>query len=199
MVNRARFHRHATEVMPGVHRRGAIWVLVCLFILCVGVSFSLIVPQNIIKRYELFESTTQLKNGSNLKVECEFEKTKIKFAFSEKEMGFSKYPPFFRYYLQIVRKDGKNVAVFAPNHFSNGSFPGRVMVREDYESIHSIMNNYETEHPGFRFENSVIVCGQTSAMRTSEIIANVLYAISFILVLIILKKIIKHYMIIQSL
>jgi S-adenosylmethionine/arginine decarboxylase-like enzyme len=180
--------------MSRIERTFKIWMHVGLSILVVAVFISLYAPGYVIKRYELFESQTQLKNGSTLKVKCESEKTKIKFAFSKKEIGFGKYPQFSQYYLQIVQKDGKNVAVFAPDDLSNVGFAGRVIAREDHESIHSIMNNYETEHPGFRFENSVIVCGQTSPMKTVEIISDVLYAISFILGFIILKKVRKHFL-----
>jgi hypothetical protein len=175
-------------------RRSGTLMFVGLSIATVSFFISTFAPKYVIKQYEPFESLAQLKNTSSLNVKCKFEKTKIKFAFSKKTMGFHKYPPFSQYYLQIVEKDGKNIAVFAPNGFSNENFAGRVIAREDNESIHSVMNNYETEHPGFRFESSAIVSEQTSAMRTIEIISNVLLAISFILGIILWRMVKKHYL-----
>jgi hypothetical protein len=62
-----RVRGHAS-LMPGIMKRGAIWMLVCLSILFVGVSFSVHALGYVIKRYELFESTTQLKNGSTVEI-----------------------------------------------------------------------------------------------------------------------------------
>jgi len=162
-------------------------------LLIVAIIFSFAAPAYVIKQYEPFESLIQMKNESLFQVKYKLENTKIKFDFSEETMGFSKYP-FSRYYLQILKKDGKNVAIFAPKSTNNVNFAGRVIARENNESINLIMNKYESEHTGFRFENDVIVAENTSAIKKVNIISNVLYGIVLVIGIILWRKTKKHYL-----
>ncbi len=179
--------------MSKVMRRSNMLMNVGMSILLATFVFSFVALGYVARQNESFESLTQLKNESVLHVKDKLENTKIKFDFSEEAMGFSKYP-FNRYYLMIIKKDGKNVAVFAPKGVNNKSFAGRVILRNDNESVNSLMNKYEAEHIGFRFENCVIVAEYTSAMKKVNIIAYILYGVTLVMGIILWRNIKKHYL-----
>ena len=164
-----------------------------MVILFAAIIVQYAIPLYLIRQQPLFESMTQLKEGGVIQIKSPIENTKIKVDLPPNILGDFKKYSFTKYFLQIISKEGKKIAILVPRGFNNKYFIGYVISRKNTE-INEVITKYEAENDGFRFEDNFIVIVLTSSMKIAGYTSNILFLVAFILGLISLREIRKHYL-----